>query len=174
VTIGEPICGELVCLGPLRIEMAPDWVRWMADAATTEYLYAPGQRPNQPFTPDAALDWGRRMLADPQRVIFALTDRASGQVVGDARLTPSGRGRMRYSIMIGEAAARSRGLGTEATRLICRYGFELLGLREIDLEVDPRNQRAVRAYLTAGFSWKGTRLMRLSESEWRGTQGSDP
>jgi len=111
MTIREPICGTAVCLGPLRVANAAEWVRWMEDPETTRYLYAPGERPRERFTLAVALDWGRRVLADPQRLVFAITERAADRQVGDARLVPSGRRRARFSIVIGERTARGRGLG---------------------------------------------------------------
>jgi RimJ/RimL family protein N-acetyltransferase len=166
MTIREPICGELVCLGPLRVTTATDWVRWMEDPDTTRYLYAPGERPREAFTLSVALDWGRRVLADPHRLVFAITERATRRTVGDARLVPSGRRRARFSIVIGERSARGRGLGGEATALVCGYGFDQLGLEQIDLEVDPRNQAAVRAYMRVGFERTGRRTMRLTRQRW--------
>jgi RimJ/RimL family protein N-acetyltransferase len=94
-------------------------------------------------------------------VVFALEDRESGRLIGDARLTPVGRGRAKFSIMIGLGEFRGRGIGTEATALVCRYGFDRLALREIVLDVDPRNQPAVRAYRTVGFEHDGATTMRL-------------
>jgi RimJ/RimL family protein N-acetyltransferase len=161
VTIREPICGRLVCLAPLSTDDVGEWVRWMDDPGTTRYLYAPGDEPKQPHTPSSLLDWGRRILSDPVRVVFALEDRDSGRLIGDARLTPVGRGRAKFSIMIGLGEFRGRGIGTEATALVCRYGFDRLALREIVLDVDPRNQPAVRAYRTVGFEHDGATTMRL-------------
>jgi RimJ/RimL family protein N-acetyltransferase len=167
MTIREPICGRLVCLAPLSTDSVGDWVRWMEDPDTTRYLYAPGDRPAHAPTPSGLLDWGRRILSDPERIVFALTDTASNRLIGDARLTPLGRGRAKFSIMIGVGDFRGRGLGTEATALVCRYGFEQLGLREIVLDVDPRNERAVRAYRTVGFEHDGAITMRLPRGRLR-------
>jgi diamine N-acetyltransferase len=166
MTIREPICGATVCLGPLRVANAAEWVRWMEDPETTRYLYAPGERPKERFTLAVALDWGRRVLADPQRLVFAITERATGKQVGDARLVPSGRRRARFSIVIGEGSARGRGLGGEATRMVCRYAFDQLALEQIDLEVDPRNTPAVRAYFRVGFERTGRRTMKLTRRRW--------
>ncbi|HEX2587537.1 MAG TPA: GNAT family protein [Gaiellales bacterium] len=167
MTIREPICGRLVCLAPLSTESVGDWVRWMEDPDTTRYLYAPGERPSQPPTPSGLLDWGRRILSDPERVVFALRDSESRQLIGDARLTPVGRRRAKFSIMIGVGEFRGRGLGTEATTLVCRYGFDRMGLSEIVLDVDPRNEPAVRAYRTVGFEHDGAITMRLPRSRFR-------
>jgi len=164
VTIREPICGPRICLAPLSTASVDEWVRWMDDPATTRYLYAPGEQPREPHTRVSLLDWGRRILADPERVVFALEERAGGRLIGDARLTPIRGGRAKFSIMIGVAACRGRGLGREATELVCRFGFDQLGLGEIVLEVDPRNLAAVRTYLAVGFEQGAGAAMRLSRA----------
>jgi RimJ/RimL family protein N-acetyltransferase len=166
MTIREPICGELVCLVPLSTDSVGDWVRWMDDPGTTRYLYAPGEEPKTPHTPSSLLDWGRRILADPDRIVFGLSEQPGGRLVGDARLTPVARNRARFSIMIGVGEYRGRGIGTEATRLVCRYGFTRMALREILLDVDPRNVPAVRAYHRVGFEAEGITTMRLRRSRW--------
>ena len=125
MTIREPLCGELVCLAPLTVEDAPAWARWMNDPETTRYLYAPGDHPRQPQTEQALREWGRTMLADPRRIVFGLRERESGISIGDSRLAPGpGSRAARFSIMIGDRRFRGRGMGTEATLLVCRYGFE--------------------------------------------------
>jgi RimJ/RimL family protein N-acetyltransferase len=166
MTICEPICGERVCLVPLSVEGVDDWVRWMADPETTRYLYAPGDRPKGPFTRAVALDWGRRILADPERIVFGLVEAGAARPIGDARLMLATRRRARFSIMIGEASGRGRGLGREATELVCRFGFEQLGLERIELEVDPRNEPAIRAYLAVGFHHRRRHVMRLDRATW--------
>jgi RimJ/RimL family protein N-acetyltransferase len=152
MTIGDRIEGQLVALAPLRAADAPEWYRWLTDPETTRYLYGRRARPRTPPGVDELSDWAHRTLADPQRLAVGLEARPHGAVIGNARLVPMNRGRARYSILIGEAEHRGRGLGTEATRLLCAYGFDRLGLREIILDVDPRNAAGVAAYRRAGFA----------------------
>jgi RimJ/RimL family protein N-acetyltransferase len=151
MTIRDRIVGQVVALSPLSIEQAADWTRWLNDPDTTRYLYGRRERPGGPVTVEEMIDWGRRMLADPWRVAVAIEDPADGAAIGNARLVPVSRGRARYSIVIGEASHRGRGGGTEATRLMSRLGFERMRLREIVLDVDPRNLPAIGAYVAAGF-----------------------
>jgi len=54
-------------------------------------------------------------------------------------------------IMIGETAARGKGVGRAATSLILRIGFELLKLQEIYLEVLVENTPARKIYEACGF-----------------------
>jgi RimJ/RimL family protein N-acetyltransferase len=49
------------------------------------------------------------------------------------------------------------GLGTDAVRTLCRYGFDHLNLQRIELDVFETNPRAKRAYEKVGFVVEGTR-----------------
>lgn len=172
MTIREPICGQGVCLVSLSTASVDEWVRWMDDPETTRYLYAPGEAPREPHTAASLLDWGRRILADPERMVFGLEERAGGRLIGDARLTPLRGGRVKFSIMIGRGEFRGRGLGREATDLVCCYAFERLRATEVVLEVDPRNLAAVRTYLAAGFEHGPGAAMQLTSARWRSINGS--
>src|SRR5690606_35727569 len=61
------------------------------------------------------------------------------------------RGTAEYGIVIGEKDAWGKGYGTEATRLMLAYGFDVLGLQNIMLRVYANNPAGVRAYERAGF-----------------------
>ena len=49
------------------------------------------------------------------------------------------------------------GLGTDAVRTLCRFGFEHMNLQRIELDVFETNPRARRAYEKVGFVVEGTR-----------------
>jgi len=57
---------------------------------------------------------------------------------------------------------RGRGIGTDATRVMLRYGFVDRGLHRIQLEVLASNPAAIRSYEKAGFREDG----RMRESAW--------
>jgi RimJ/RimL family protein N-acetyltransferase len=56
---------------------------------------------------------------------------------------------------IGERPLWSMGYGTEATRLICEYGFFFRNLHSIKVEVNGYNRRALRVYERLGFRLVG-------------------
>jgi RimJ/RimL family protein N-acetyltransferase len=151
MTIGERIVGVLVALAPLRPADAQAWARWLSDSQTTRYLYGRRGPPDTPATLVELRSWGRQAVADPNLVAFGIEEVGQGTVIGNARLQLWAFGRARFSILIGEEAHRGAGQGTEATGLVCRYAFERLGLREIVLDVDPRNLAAAGAYRRVGF-----------------------
>ena len=62
-----------------------------------------------------------------------------------------------YTVGLFVAAVRGRGLGREVTRLILSWGFDVLGLHRIQLEVLAGNSRAINCYLACGFRQEGVR-----------------
>jgi RimJ/RimL family protein N-acetyltransferase len=59
-------------------------------------------------------------------------------------------------IVIGDAHARGRGVGTRALDLVSRYAFEQLGLHRVYAYVLALNPPARRAFEKAGFELEGT------------------
>ena len=55
------------------------------------------------------------------------------------------------AITIMKPEEHSMGYGTEAMKLLVKYGFEVLGVNVISLEVFDFNKRAIRSYEKAGF-----------------------
>jgi diamine N-acetyltransferase len=65
-------------------------------------------------------------------------------------------------VVVGEPAARGRGIGAEAIDLLCRHGFEHLNLHRIYAYVLALNPSARRAFEKAGFTLEGT----LRDDRW--------
>lgn len=84
-------------------------------------------------------------------------DEPSGRYVGHIPLTISSIEDRRARLALGIYDRRfwSHGYGTEAIRLILRYGFEDMELHRIDLRVLEYNARAIRAYEKCGFVREG-------------------
>lgn len=59
-------------------------------------------------------------------------------------------------LMIGEPQARGKGLAKSASLLLLQIGFDILGLREIVLEVKQDNLPAVSIYRSIGFEGTST------------------
>ncbi len=60
-----------------------------------------------------------------------------------------------FGIAIGEKDYWSRGYGTEACRLLVRYGFEQLNLHRINSGVISFNERSARMHRRVGFKEEG-------------------
>ncbi|HLY27812.1 MAG TPA: GNAT family protein [Aggregatilineales bacterium] len=72
-------------------------------------------------------------------------------------------------ISVGNREYWDKGYGTDAMRVMLRYGFMELGLNRIELTVFGFNPRAVRSYEKAGFQREGS----LRESLYRDGQFHD-
>ena len=98
-------------------------------------------------------------------------DEPEGRYIGGARLHEIRWEDRRARLAIGIFDRRfwSQGYGSEAIRLLLRYGFEDLDLHRIDLRVLEYNLRAIRAYEKCGFVREGVeRETALVDGEWHG------
>src|ERR687893_200076 len=68
---------------------------------------------------------------------------------------PRRGGRASFAIGIFEAGGRNRGLGTEMTRLVLGYAFEVMKLHRVSLRVLAYNHRAIASYEKCGFVREG-------------------
>jgi RimJ/RimL family protein N-acetyltransferase len=145
--------GERVALGPIRRDLVPLYHAWINDLAVTRFLRS------WPMSLDQEFEWYEGMSKKNDMAFFTIYELPSHRPVGgvdlhaiDMRNRTAGLG-----IMIGERDARGRGLGTEAVRLICDYGFHVLELHSIMLITFGWNIAGQRAYAKAGFREFGRR-----------------
>lgn len=154
---GEPGGGvmhsEQVRLRPLRHADAPLLHEWITDRELVIL--------NSAFHPVSEADheaWVTSMMAKrPDLVIFVIEERSTAAAIGTCQLLDiNWRHRSaELQIRIGDTACRGRGLGTEAVRLLCEFGFADLNLHRIYLHVFATNDRAIAAYVKAGFVREG-------------------
>lgn len=103
-------------------------------------------------------DWSGTRHEQPDRLDLAVVDRADGACVGEVVLNSWDAANRNCNVRIGlVVAGQSRGLGTEAMRLMVGHGFEQLGLHRISLSVFSSNPRARRAYEKVGSVLEGVR-----------------
>ena len=115
-----------------------------------------------PMTEDEALaDLRKRFGSGPHWVIADEAD----ELIGSVRLAPIDLANRsaRFGIGIYDPDRLGDGLGSEATLLAVRYGFEALQLHRISLTVLADNHRAIAAYRKCGFVEEG----RLRDTLWR-------
>lgn len=81
-----------------------------------------------------------------------------GHRVGGAGLrVDAGQHRATYTVGLFVADLRGHGLGREITGLVLAWGFNVLGLHRVELEVLSGNIRAIRCYRACGFRQEGVR-----------------
>ena len=145
--------GGNVALGPIRRDLIALYQAWINDLAVSRFLR------NGPISLDEEVKWYEGILADRQLVYFTVYELPSYRPIGGVDLhNIDFRNRSaELGIMIGEKASRGRGLGTDAVRLICDYGFHALELNSIWLLTFGWNIAGQRAYTKAGFREVGRR-----------------
>ncbi len=156
------IVGDKTALGPLRRDVIPTYVRWMNDFEVTRGLVLQPR----PMTREAEEAWYERASREEgNSVHFLIYERATMRPIGNTNLhgIDHAQRTAELGILIGEKECWGKGYGTEATRLTLDYGFNGLGLHSIVLRVYSFNERALRAYLRAGFKevgrWRQSRRL---------------
>jgi RimJ/RimL family protein N-acetyltransferase len=128
--------------------------RWMNDLAVTRTL----GRPSLPMTTEREQSWldGALLSSEPHFTIYTLSDL---RPIGNTSLFEinSDAATCFFGILIGERDAWGHGYGTETTRLMLHYAFDVLGFRNVTLTVHADNTGGIRAYERAGFRRIGAR-----------------
>lgn len=109
------------------------------------------------FTREGHLHWLHEVVEKGYACQMMICDKADGTPVGSVYIRDIDRVHHKgeYGIFIGEEAARGRGIGTQAARLMIEHGFRELGLHRIYLRALAGNEQAVRSYEKAGFVREG-------------------
>jgi RimJ/RimL family protein N-acetyltransferase len=154
LVVTDYLVGRLVRLRALEPEDEPSLHAWINDAVVTEYLAA-----RYPFSHHQERDFvgdGASTFTGARFAVIALDE---GGVIGTVGL-PDARPESRtatLAIMIGDRSYWDRGYGTDTVRVVCRFGFEMMNLHRIELDVFAGNERAIRVYEHAGFQREGLR-----------------
>jgi len=100
--------------------------------------------------------------------IFAVAELATGELAGEALLW--GIDLHNRSAHLGislRPACRGRGLGEDAVRVLCRYGFAIRGLHRLQLETLSDNHPMIAVAARLGFTREGvTRGSGWVNGEW--------
>ncbi len=152
----QPLRGTIVALRTWE----PDDAEWYVSACDEEILFWT----NEPrdLTPEMARSAIERHLSHPTDAGFAITDLASGSLLGNIALVITEAEPNWAEVMYWLAApARGRGAATEAVRTMARWAFETFPIERIELLTDPENVASQRVAQRAGFAPQGKRGERL-------------
>ena len=136
--------------------MAEAFVRWGRDS---EYMRLLDTAVSAPLSVKKITEWMEKDLdKDPPSEYFFMIhkledDRIIGLVGLGGDIVPHGEAWV--GIGIGERELWGKGYGTDAMRVILRYGFRELNLQRISLGTFEYNPRAIRSYEKAGFVNEG-------------------
>ncbi|WP_371671357.1 GNAT family N-acetyltransferase [Streptomyces sp. NBC_00289] len=158
------LTGERTVLRPFTEDDADGIRTILEDPEVIRFTF----EPSTDLTPERLRAWYGSRSAQTDRLDLAVTDRVTGELVGEVVLhewDPDARS-CTFRTLIGPRG-RGRGFGTEATRLIVGYGFEELGLHRVQLEAYRHNHRALRVYEKVGFVTEGVRReTQVRDGEW--------
>jgi RimJ/RimL family protein N-acetyltransferase len=94
---------------------------------------------------------------DGRVAVFSVVYLADNELAGDALLWDIDQHNRTAHIGISLLPAfRGRRLGTDVVRVLCRYGFAILGLHRLQIETLADNDAMIQAASRAGFTREGT------------------
>jgi RimJ/RimL family protein N-acetyltransferase len=106
--------------------------------------------PGSDDSPYKVTDW----RSDP--AVFSVVELASGELAGDALLWGVDQhNRLAHLGLSVLPSFRGHGLGTDITRVLCRYGFEIRGLQRLQVDTLADNEAMIRAATRTGFTREG-------------------
>ncbi len=144
--------GKTVTIGPVTPNDTGALFLWLNDVESSNLDLA-----FRPVDWMSYNTWLGDFAANSSRVLFAIRAISNPKIIGFVMLKniqPIHRW-AELGIRIGNAADRGKGYGREATELVLKYAWNQLNLNRVQLSVFANNERAIRAYLAAGFSIEG-------------------
>jgi RimJ/RimL family protein N-acetyltransferase len=146
--------GELVRLRALEPEDAEKIHAWSNDPEIGRWMNNSHPRSLAQLRKRAE----ERPANSYELVVLGIETRADGTFIGiiDLRDAEPEVGEAELDVYIGDPEYRKGGgYGTEALRLMCRYGFNAMRLHQITLWVVAENERARHVYRKVGFVEEG-------------------
>jgi diamine N-acetyltransferase len=146
--------GEHVYLRPGERSDVPNWVRWLNDAETTSFLNM-----RAPMSEAMEEKWFEEMVGhqgkDQFHFVICLLE--NDRPIGSLNLFAVDyvNGNAGIGISIGEKSLWGKGYGTDAMNALVDFGFGMLRLERMWLEVYVFNKRARRSYDKSGFILEG-------------------
>lgn len=120
-------------------------------------------RPWRPIAADSAASPYRASSLTDAVAQFSVVQLATGELAGEALLWGIDSHNRAAHIGISlRPAFRGKGLGRDAVRVLCRYGFDILGLNRLQIETLAVNTAMITAAASAGFREEG----HLRSSGW--------
>ncbi|TCO53789.1 GNAT family N-acetyltransferase [Actinocrispum wychmicini] len=161
------LTGELVTLRPIEPADYPALAVFTNDL---EVALLVGGLPPVPVPLASVSAIYERRRENPDEVNFAITsNEGDGLLIGQCGLfrhDPIGR-TCELGIAIGDRDHWGRGYGRETVSMLSDYAFRVRNIRKVCLSVNATNERALRAYVAAGFVEEGRRLRHVwSDGEY--------
>ncbi|WP_442951164.1 GNAT family N-acetyltransferase [Paenibacillus sp. 481] len=152
------LVGENVYLRPLNREDAELYYEQLYDSETRKFTGT-----HKHYTKEQIANYIDSKAHDRSSVLLLIALNETDEVIGDIALQDmDGINRSAgIRIAISHEEHQGQGYGQEAMLLMLEYGFGLLNLQRIDLEVFAYNARAAHVYEKLGFVREGVRRQAL-------------
>ena len=139
-----------VSIRPLEVSDAKVSWRWRNDPIIWKFT---GSQPNITITEEIELKWIKRVIKENDSARFAILvqEGASFVYIGNIQLTNIQDAKAQYHVFIGDTNYWGKGIAQRATMLILNYGFVVLKLQSIWLEVNGTHKSAIHLYKKCGF-----------------------
>lgn len=155
------IHGQAVMLRPFQPEDIETMLEILSDyevrkltgsVCTDEEAYAPESEEEL----EKSRRWYKTRNEQPDRLDLAIVDNLTNKVVGEVVFNEydDNANKVNFRILIGPDG-RNKGFGSEATALFLKYGFDILKLHKIELQVFSFNPRGEHVYIKNGFVLEG-------------------
>lgn len=145
--------GNKVCLRPIASSDTDNIVKWRNSPLVRPFFID-----HTPLTREIHENWLKTRVFTGNTAQFIIVSKEDQCDIGTAYLRDIDKvhRNAEFGIYIGDPNHRRKGMGNEAASLICRYGFETLGLHRIFLRVLSSNALAIHCYERIGFQMEGT------------------
>lgn len=150
----KKVVGERVYLSPMNVEDTEVYTKWLNDYSVTDGLGMSDRI--------TSLESEKNYIESMNKhgeYQFAIVDKKTNTLIGNGGFSVINNIRQtaEVGLFIGDEEMRNIGLGTEALKLLVKYGFEYLNLNNIMLKVYSFNERAIKCYKKCGFKEFGRR-----------------
>lgn len=151
--------GDLVTLIPVSADVAGELYPLLADPEVTLLTgsaHSSDALHEVSWSLDEIRDIYDRWSTADDRIVWAILDKQSARVVGEAVINDLDVGNRSCGFRIWISGVTDGGRGTEATRLAVHHAFAV-GVHRVELEVYDFNPRARHVYEKVGFRHEGTK-----------------
>lgn len=150
--------GEKVYLRPISVEDTEWYFHQLFDAETR--LLTGTQRH---FTKEGIASYIERKNQDDTSVLLLIALNDTDELIGDIALQDMDvyNRNCNIRIAISSNAETGKGYGSEALKLMLEYGFGVLNMHRIELNVFDYNPRALHVYEKLGFRREGVQRQAL-------------
>lgn len=148
----KSLIGERIFLRPFEKRDLTHFQRWENDVELRKLIGEVA-----PMSRTEVEKWYKDLLADQDRVWFAIVLKKRNRVIGEAGLLRMDRPTRStdMTIIIGERDAWGKGYGKEVGHLLLSYAFEHLGFHRVSIGVVGFNKNALKFWKSLGFRKEG-------------------